>query len=247
MQYNKNMAKIRYNPYIPKIEYFHWNLEEEEWESPSFESPFLRPELINTTIQNKAYDIIKHMDDIYNPGNVGLDLYFEGTIEDMDYFTEILSRYYSSRNITVISGEFDLLPAVHVKGKIEDIFSNMKDMFSEYPDDEVVEYVSKFSEAVRPTIPICVMGTYSAGKSAFINSLLGIELLPSASDPTTAKTYKISSGAKYEIKFSCHNKENVQNTIRVQLDNEKIKITKSGELEIVKELNKIKNYATVEE
>ena len=49
---------------------------------------------------------------------------------------------------------------------------------------------SKFSEGV---IPICVFGNYSAGKSTFINALIGREVLPSGGDPVTAKIYKIKT------------------------------------------------------
>lgn len=247
----KNNAKIKYNPYIPKIEFFYWNSENEDWETPSCESPFLEPELINATIQNKAYDIIQNMQSIYNPGNVGLDLYFEGTSEDMEYFTQIVKEYYSSYNINIIPGEMSLLSAPYVKEQIENIFTNMGEKFSDYydkqdKDDEISVFLSKYTETVRPTIPICVMGNYSAGKSAFINGLLGKELLPSASDPTTAKTYMVSSGSKYEIKFVYKANENDYKTIQLLFIDDKLKITKSGELEIVKKLNEIKKYKTIE-
>ena len=41
------------------------------------------------------------------------------------------------------------------------------------------------------TVPICVLGTYSAGKSTFINALIGQELLPgSAETPVTTKSIR---------------------------------------------------------
>ena len=200
---DKNIVKIKCNPYTQVIEYFRWDSEIEEW-CPliSFESPFSKPEFTKVALQHKAYEIIQYMNELYNPGNVGLDVFFDGTKEDMDDLSAITQQYFSSSNIHILPGEMHLLSATVVKKQIEDIFGYMKKMFSEYPDNEVTDAISRFSETVRPTIPICVMGLYSAGKSAFINSLIGIELLPSASDPTTAKTYKIVSGTKYEIKFA---------------------------------------------
>ena len=40
-------------------------------------------------------------------------------------------------------------------------------------------------------IPICVVGNYSAGKSSFINALIGAELLPSGDRPVTARIFQI--------------------------------------------------------
>ena len=50
-------------------------------------------------------------------------------------------------------------------------------------------------------VPICVLGNYSAGKSTFINSLIGSEILPSGIEPITAKIYKIAR-SKYPDRAS---------------------------------------------
>lgn len=246
---DKNIVKIKCNPYSQVIEYFRWDSEIEEW-CPliSFESPFSKPEFTKVALQHKAYEIIQYMNELYNPGNVGLDVFFDGTKEDMDDLSAITQQYFSSSNIHILQGEMHLLSATIVKKQIEDIFGYMKKMFSEYPDNEVTDAISRFSETVRPTIPICVMGLYSAGKSAFINSLIGIELLPSASDPTTAKTYKIVSGTKYEIKFAyTDDKEKKVKEVILSFNDEKYQINQSAELSIVAALEEIKKYETIEE
>lgn len=246
---DKNIVKIKCNPYSQVIEYFRWDSEIEEW-CPliSFESPFSKPEFTKVALQHKAYEIIQYMNELYNPGNVGLDVFFDGTKEDMDDLSAITQQYFSSSNIHILQGEMHLLSATIVKKQIEDIFGYMKKMFSEYPDNEVTDAISRFSETVRPTIPICVMGLYSAGKSAFINSLIGIELLPSASDPTTAKTYKIVSGTKYEIKFAyTDDKDKKVKEVILSFNDEKYQINQSAELRIVAALEEIKKYETIEE
>lgn len=244
----KNTVKIVCNPYTQRIEYYRWDSEKEEWcQLNSYASPFSKPEFINVALQHKAYEILKHMNELYNPGNVGLDILFEGTKEDMEYLSLITNKHYSSCNINIIPGDMYLLSAVEVKKQIEDIFRSMKTMFSEYPNNEVTESINKFSETVRPTIPICVMGLYSAGKSAFINSLIGIELLPSASNPTTAKTYKISFGTRYEIKFTYTDKKKGKKEVVLSFDNKKYRVNQSAELGIVKELDEIMKYDSVEE
>lgn len=245
---DKNTIKIKCNPYTQKIEYYRWDSESDEWSQlTSYESPFSKPEFTNVALQHKSYEIIYHMNELYNPGNVGLDLYFEGTKEDMDDLSAIVDKYYSSCNIHIVPGDMYLLSATVVKKQVEDIFSYMNRMFSEYPDNEVKEFIYKFSETVRPTIPICVMGLYSAGKSAFINSLIGVELLPSASDPTTAKTYKISSGTKYEIKFTYADKGKKPKEVVLTFDNQKYHVNQSAELGIIAALDSIKQYSTIEE
>ncbi|HRU95833.1 MAG TPA: dynamin family protein [Ruminococcus sp.] len=246
---DKNIVKIKCNPYTQVIEYFRWDSEIEEW-CPliSFESPFSKPEFTKVALQHKAYEIIQYMNELYNPGNVGLDVFFDGTKEDMDDLSAITQQYFSSSNIHILPGEMHLLSATVVKKQIEDIFGYMKKMFSEYPDNEVTDAISRFSETVRPTIPICVMGLYSAGKSAFINSLIGIELLPSASDPTTAKTYKIVSGTKYEIKFTyTDDKDKKVKEVILSFNDEKYQFNQSAELSIVAALEEIKKYETIEE
>lgn len=245
---DKNQIKIKCNPYSQIIEYYRLDSEDDVW-SPltSFESPFSKSEFTNTSLQHKAFEIIHHMNKLYNPGNVGLDIFFEGTAEDRKDLTEIVNEYYSDCNIQIIPGDMYLLSATDVKKQIEDIFSYMNTMFSEYPNNEVTESINKFSETVRPTIPICVMGLYSAGKSAFINSLIGIELLPSASDPTTAKTYTISSGSKYEIKFTYTDKNNNSKNVVLTFGENTYKVSQSGELEIITSLEEIKNYESIEE
>lgn len=246
---DKNILKIKCNPYTQVIEYFRWNSEIEEW-CPliSFESPFSKPEFTKVALQHKAYEIIQYMNELYNPGNVGLDVFFDGTKEDMDDLSAITQQYFSSSNIHILPGKMHLLSATVVKKQIEDIFGYMKKMFSEYPDNEVTDAISRFSETVRPTIPICVMGLYSAGKSAFINSLIGIELLPSASDPTTAKTYKIVSGTMYEIKFAyTDDKDKKVKEVILSFNDDKYQINQSAELSIVAALEEIKKYETIEE
>lgn len=66
-------------------------------------------------------------------------------------------------------------------------------------DSEVEKDLNKVSDALDDIIPICVFGNYSAGKSTFINSLIGHEILPSGGDPVTAKIYKIELSDSDEL------------------------------------------------
>lgn len=254
----KNSIKIVCNPYIqPKtdeqsIKYYKWDNSSEDWhEITTKESPFHKSEFTNTSIQHKAYEIIDNMNKIYSKGNVGLEIIFEGTKEDMEELQEICNKYFPKEDIQIKLGQRCLKSASHVKKDIECIFNKMSSTFKEHTNNKITELINKYSETVRPTIPICVMGLYSSGKSAFINSLIGVELLPSASDPTTAKIYKISSGKKYEIKFN-YAEYGLTNTekdkkIVLSFTSKNYKPNHSGELSIISKLEEIKNYKTVEE
>lgn len=257
----RNSIKISYNPYTQTIDYYLSNTRNENEQSTEYwvkintpQSPFVKSEFTKCTLQNKAYDILNVMHDVYNPGNVGLDIFFEGTKEDFEDFKLIAEKYFFNYDIQVIRGEMVLTSAHDAKEQIENIFEDMLKIFNEYPDNEITESIRKFNETVSTTIPICVMGLYSAGKSAFINSLIGAEILPSASDPTTAKTYKISSKPQYGISFfysekgrDTYNELIDAKEINLSFDNDKYKINQSGELDIVNKLEAIQKYTSVEE
>ena len=90
--------------------------------------------------------------------------------------------------------------------KINAEYEKLNNYFNENNgNEEIKEIIEKYQSTVSPTVPIIVMGLYSAGKSTFINSLIGREILPSASEPTTARNYKIVPGNKSEISFTYKN------------------------------------------
>jgi len=64
-------------------------------------------------------------------------------------------------------------------------------------------------------VNLCLVGTYSAGKSTFINALIGKRILPESINSETAKMFKISNGKEPKVAFTVHNAagdkgENVQ-------------------------------------
>ena len=64
--------------------------------------------------------------------------------------------------------------------EIQKVFINLAQVFKEYSTEEINQIIAKFLDATKTEIPICVVGMYSTGKSAFINSLIGEEVLPRA-------------------------------------------------------------------
>jgi len=118
-------------------------------------------------------------------------------------------------------------------------------MFSESKSNSATEQIKKYEDVMSDTIPICIMGLYSTGKSAFINSLLGVEILPSADDPTTAKTFKISIGPKYtdySIQFYYQDEKVEKTIVKIGFKGNKFSFNCDKNIGIVSELDKIGKY-----
>ena len=207
MEMERNQVKITYNPYKKQLAYQFRN-GASEWEDVSSQSPLSEERFRNATLQNRAIEIVKTISDAYNNGTNGLDIIFEGTAEDFNDFNEIVQCYFDGENIKCIQDDNILISAENALQEICEIFDDLDETFKEYPDSDLQKELNRFRDTVKTTISICVMGLYSAGKSAFINALIGEEILPSASDPLTAKTYRIASEEQASIRFQ-YNGENV--------------------------------------
>lgn len=83
-----------------------------------------------------------------------------------------------------------------------------------------------------------MFGNYSAGKSTFINALIGREVLPSGGDPVTAKAFKIQNLNQSDvarIKFKHWN-----NIIELSFEDESYRVVKgSNDDELLIELDKV--------
>ena len=70
----------------------------------------------------------------------------------------------------------------------------------------VAEKIDRFTDVSSDIIPLCVLGNYSAGKSTFINALVGMEILPNGDEPVTARVFQIKRSKDRDramIQFSC--------------------------------------------
>lgn len=231
---NRNKVKIRYNSYDKKIEYF-WLEQNNEWVQVSEDSGLLKKDYTNVTIQYKLYDIINQINRKYNFGKRGLDIVFEGTKEDFDDVENVVKNYFDKDNIDCVKGNEELISAKDAMPKINNIFEGLNSVLSKYNDDEIKKEINKYNTAVDPEIPICVMGLYSSGKSTFINSLIGDEILDSNSDPTTAKIYKIKNSKDASIDFTFNEEK-----VRLEFKDNTFNFNNNSDLEILKELKKIK-------
>ena len=198
---SRNKVRISCNPYSKEILYSLWDSEQEIWCEMSENSALTRSDYTKATIQNKAQGILEEINSTYNMGDIGIDIVFEGTRDDYLELEHVRESYFGSFDIKCVLGDRYVIPAEDVMKEIDSIFSKIDSAFEQYQDKEVKSLLSKFHDATRKVIPVCVMGLYSSGKSAFLNSIIGAEILPSSTDPTTAKNYRITSGSKHEIAF----------------------------------------------
>ena len=202
-----NRMRIICDPFKKEIEYQWYDTNIGDYGPLDTSYTLTRAEYVNATIQNRAYEIVNIINDECNVGNVGLEIVFIGTEDDYADLCNVINTYYEKANITCTRDECFYNTAGVVMPKIKEKFTLIKSTFEEYTEDEIAKLVCKYNDTVKPSISLCVMGLYSAGKSAFINSIIGAEVLPSASDPTTAKVYKISCDNKYQICFRLDEKE----------------------------------------
>ncbi len=224
---NRSKIRITYNPYEKKISYKRNELD--KWVDLGNKSELVLNEkkYVYTTIQNSADDIIRELVNEYNKGNVGLDIIFEGAKEDFDDFNNALDFFKNcdaESDISLEKGDMYYKSPKDVLPVIENSYNSLDAIFKKYERDaesnNVGKIINEYHDAVNSIIPICVVGTYSVGKSAFINALIGAEILPSACEATTARCYKITpSRENGKITFL-----NSDEKIIIELDNDKYKI-----------------------
>ena len=59
-------------------------------------------------------------------------------------------------------------------------------------------------------VNLCLVGTYSAGKSTFINAIIGKRILPESINSETAKMFKIRNGETAKVTFLVHTKADLK-------------------------------------
>ncbi len=205
------MAKIKIvsNPYEREILYFSFNEDENKWEdigNNNVNSRLREDESGKTFLPFKIKEIIDIIVEEYYTGTGKIEVVFEGT---RDEFAEVEAVCQEEG----MQGKIALTRDVRSLENARDILSDIKENFEVvHPiienivrdDERVKRDLNKVSDALDDIIPICVFGNYSAGKSTFINALVGSEILPSGGDPVTAKIYQIERSAQEDrakIKF----------------------------------------------
>lgn len=156
-------------------------LREEETEKMFF--PFRIKNIIDVII-----------DDYWIPGGEEVKIVFEGTddeyreIESVCEDEEVNSKICLSKSSKVLENAREIVDAT--RKTFESVRPILEDTMGK--NEEVEKKLEKIKDALDDIIPICVFGNYSAGKSTFINALIGNEILPCGSEPVTGKVFRIS-------------------------------------------------------
>lgn len=126
-------------------------------------------------------------------GENSLEIVFKGTLDHFNEVEKICELINPNCEINLLQDEVYLKNAQDVLPEIIEVFNKLRPIIdlSESNKEELKDNLDKFSDSSADQIPLCVIGNYSSGKSTFINSLIGKEILPSGDEPVTAKIFKI--------------------------------------------------------
>lgn len=179
--------KIISNPYQKTTEFQSWDQAARGWRSidlrTSPNSPLLQSELTAGFFPFKAKQIVDVIIGAYQAGTEQLELVFEGTGDEYRELASICGSEDYARQIALRPSARYLENARDILPDVVAVFKELAPLVSDTVSDKsrIQRELDKFSDASNDIIPICVIGNYSSGKSTFINSLVGYELLPSSS------------------------------------------------------------------
>ena len=207
--------EILYNPYTNRIHFrqavVSGENQEPKWSEIESDSSFLKYQGRRCIFENCVEEILDLINKFINTtGDLEID--FIGTDEDFGVLRTAVLRDKNpkSKGIVCECRERYLSSADALKS-IKDAYEQIKTEFDDYIDNssmdedderaEIGRTIVKFRDTVKAEIPVCVIGNYSVGKSALVNSLIGREILPSHANSTTAKNVLIENGDVYSIIF----------------------------------------------
>lgn len=162
-------------------------------------------------LQNQG---VKFFDDIKDTflGIENKKIIFKSTKLDCEDFVKMVRNYNDCVGKEVLNiGEFIELPEVSTiynsimefcnesvnifDSKLKD--SNTRAIFEKRRKD----LIDKVKKLDNNNVNLCMVGTYSSGKSTFINAIIGKRILPECINSETAKMYKIQNSKCPSINF----------------------------------------------
>ena len=198
------MQKLRIdtNPYLAKVSVRVFDNAQNQWKLPE-NSDFERFEGKECIFAFCVEDILQIISKYW----MGIStIGFVGTRNDFLLLKEKAQQYHLESIDIVHEQEF--LSADDAIQDIRGAYYHISDEFATCGNVEIIKTIKQFEDTVSTKIPLCVIGTYSAGKSTFINALIGREILPSAYDPSTAINVEVLNVADvYSIELLFENKK----------------------------------------
>ncbi len=98
---SRNRIKIICNPQTDTLSYQFQN-EQRVWMTVSRFSALAERRYTETNIRQSAPAILDIINTVYNPGNRGTDIFFEGPDKDYDYLCKAVNERFSGENISCV-------------------------------------------------------------------------------------------------------------------------------------------------
>lgn len=187
-------VKIVSDPYRRTTKFFYMGTDwTEVCEENSPNSSLLAKKYSEGFFPFKAREIVDELLDEYGDGSDVLEIVFEGPDDEWGELQDVCSSEDLSSFVKLERSDRALANARDILPYIREVFDELYPIIAGTADGspETLERLRKFRDASSDVIPICVVGNYSAGKSSFINALIGAELLPSGDRPVTARIFQI--------------------------------------------------------
>lgn len=193
----------------------------------------------------------KFFDDIWEQFlRDNVNLVFKGTKVDYDDFVKKVREYNKSVNEDRFKvTQFIELPSVtDIYTAIADFCDETLETFdTELQNSDIrksfverkTEFENKKAKLNNSDVNLCLVGTYSSGKSTFINALIGKRILPESINSETAKMFRIKNAKEPAVSFVIKKGSEPDKSVIANIvwDNEKKRFAfhADGECEITQE------------
>lgn len=202
------VIKIRSNPYDKTVAFQILKEKTAEWKNidaiNNKDSKLISEDILHGFFPFKANAILDAIIDEYRTGDEIIRLEFEGTSDEYDELKTIIRDY---DHLELERSDIGYLNATEVMPFIKEIFEEINSIIADNLEGtassiELHASIDKFRDASSDVIPICVVGNYSSGKSTLINAMIGMELLPSGTDPITSSVFRIKESPNEEASIT---------------------------------------------
>ncbi len=177
-----------------------------------------------------------------------ISIVFKGTKVDYEDFIDKIEEYnkFVGEERVFVKNFIELPPVHEIFTKINDFCDETISLFEtelEGSDIKTLfqnrkeEFENKRKRLNCNDINLCLVGTYSSGKSTFINTLIGKRILPESINSETAKMFRIHNAENPAVSFTLKkNDSDDEILVSVTWGNEQFNVSVEGECEYTKTL-----------
>nr|MCR5684938.1 dynamin family protein [Lachnospiraceae bacterium] len=164
-------------------------------------------------LQNQGSRFFDDIWEQFNKENVNIT--FKGTKIDYEDLQKKVQDYNDTKGKQIFKvADYVELPSVsEIYDQILEFCDETIDRFEkELKSNETkqmfhkrrVQFEERKEALNNNEINLCLVGTYSAGKSTFINAIIGKRILPESINSETAKMFKIRNESRPRVSFAVH-------------------------------------------